>query len=1040
MDFFNALSQVSHNKEHFKQWEQEQHREVAQREKLAAVHKHTPEEIAQAKELGKNIIDVIDIMDNHSESVAENVETAISPLTGAVTTGVAVGGIALVNKFSTPKLLNKKREIIKTAKKSEEYINLKQRVSEYCKNKKSPITNILNKNETSKIKDFELKKDLSVLQQKINGKTKKINYKIYGNQGLVLLATLGAFIATTIWGAKIQTDSSKIARYQARKELNDPKEFVNYTPEQIEAAQKELNAHPELIKQDKKSGLKQGFFKSIHGILRDRRAYLKDKDLRNSNPQKITRPLTKAEIDQAERDKDVIQRTVRIINNEAEKNSENMEVAANVIIGATPVLGAAVGGVTGWILNKLKVFDKFIDKTLDKECLEDTKKLYEEFKKTKKTGLAYHREWAQLFGQIMSDEKDIAENLSGKTKKGFNLKKILAGVLTNKKGKTWGLGLIGGILTSFAGLIIGLKLQKSAARAGRYNAKRELESNPENFIGYTPEEYDEVKDVKNTNKKPNTIKEYLLFIPRVLKQYHNYNKYKKTEYKEKQALREILKKQEVTNEQLRDAKNLQRKLFNTFEKVDDNSQVYSESMEAATEIAQPFIWYAAPILALTPLIVFGIQCARGKITRPKALEKITTILGKNSKIMQKKWFKKYLKSVESNVSTVVNNVNTNHKVYTKDGIKTLSIKPVGDLLHGTDFKNDSIVNLINKINENSKGSIEKFKTLSNEEQIEYLGKIQHDIEKVADTIASIKPMIPMQIPVQIDTKAFSEIMRKFRQGGVYKNAANEIEEITIDNKLRNDIIDLITNPQNIKDEGRKKEALKALKMMVGDEKANFLELFSLSTNKIMNSTKTGYETLMQELKKFSQHPNSKISSKTNRLIEFINEINSIKIKDITKLINKKKFLSEDMFKDLKASLEKMSENDFDEFATRLGMPEMTRETAMKVIPKIEQIFKNLPKEELDNIKSKLFEELNKNPDEVLNLIMTGKIKNIFVTPGIKKAVTAAGIAWPTFIFVMTYIMEAWFADMQLKAGRLGVMKAMESLNDPAYYANIEPEQ
>ena len=33
-----------------------------------------------------------------------------------------------------------------------------------------------------------------------------------------------------------------------------------------------------------------------------------------------------------------------------------------------------------------------------------------------------------------------------------------------------------------------------------------------------------------------------------------------------------------------DAKNLQRKLFNTFEKVDDKSQEYSESMEVANEI------------------------------------------------------------------------------------------------------------------------------------------------------------------------------------------------------------------------------------------------------------------------------------------------------------------------------------------------------------------------------------------------------------------------------------------------------------------------
>lgn len=52
-----------------------------------------------------------------------------------------------------------------------------------------------------------------------------------------------------------------------------------------------------------------------------------------------------------------------------------------------------------------------------------------------------------------------------------------------------------------------------------------------------------------------------------MKQYWAYNKYKKTEYKEKQALKDLLKKQDITPEQLREAKNLQRKLFNTFEKL-----------------------------------------------------------------------------------------------------------------------------------------------------------------------------------------------------------------------------------------------------------------------------------------------------------------------------------------------------------------------------------------------------------------------------------------------------------------------------------------
>ena len=38
---------------------------------------------------------------------------------------------------------------------------------------------------------------------------------------------------------------------EARKVLEDPKEFVTYTPEQIKNAKNELAEHPELIKKEK---------------------------------------------------------------------------------------------------------------------------------------------------------------------------------------------------------------------------------------------------------------------------------------------------------------------------------------------------------------------------------------------------------------------------------------------------------------------------------------------------------------------------------------------------------------------------------------------------------------------------------------------------------------------------------------------------------------------------------------------------------------------------------------------------------------------
>lgn len=122
------------------------------------------------------------------------------------------------------------------------------------------------------------------------------------------------------------------------------------------------------------------------------------------------------------------------------------------------------------------------------------------------------------------------------------------------------------------------------------------------------------------------------------------------------------------------------------------------------------------------------------------------------------------------------------------------------------------------------------------------------------------------------------------------------------------------------------------------------------------------------------------------------------------------------------------------------MPSMTKDMMLKMIPKVQKVFDNLPKEELDRITSKLVEEFNKRPDEMIKLMTSGKLSSIFITPQLRTALAAAGISWAAFTIGITYLAEAIMADMQLKAGRLGVMKAMESLEDPAYYADIEPKK
>lgn len=1087
MDFFNSLSQVAKNRNNFKKWEDNQRHENAQREELAKRRNYTPEQLQQAKEFGSTIIDVVDVMDNHSESVAENVETAVDPLSSIATMLAFFGGNYLVfqgfSKKQADAMSNFRNSIID----SDEYAKLEKKVNQYhSKNSKGEgyyRYSILNKKELKLIKDPDLRKELSILQTKYNNGSKKYIMNMIKAHGLMALASIGVFIASTMYEAKLQTDSSKIARYQARKELDDPKAFVTYTPEQIAKAKKELEEHPELIKKEKKSKLKTGMFSSIYNIIKDKKAYSQDKAARTDDSQKVNRQLTKEELIQAEKDKEVIQRTVRIINNEAEKNSENMEAAANVIMTATPILGATLGAATGWVLNKMNTFGKFIQKTVDKEGTEETKQLYNELKASKKTGWAYFRQWGEFADSLMNSKAYEEARKLGKTanKKGTAdgfLSKLFAAGFAHKTGQKWGLGFIGGMVTSFAGMIIGLKLQKSAARAGRFTAKRELEKNPENFIGYSQDDYNEVKNIKNTKKKENIIKEYALFIPRVLKQYYDYNKYKKHEFKEKQALREILKKEDVTPEQMRDAKNLQRKLFNTFEKVDDNSQIYSESMEAATEIAQPFVTYGGMLLAVSPVIYTGVQVARGKITTAKLLDKIVSKLSSSSNIMKKNWFKKYLGHVEQNVSNVVNNIDTKVDI---DG-KKIDFKPLGAILKDIDLKKDPAIDVITKAIKNSFNGIENITKMSNEEQMTNLSILENKIKAIYEKAGNI------------DTRRITNLFNTLKYGCKTKDGWVDMTP-----KLRADIINAFANPEKVNPENFDK-LYAVLSKLIGEEEAGTVLLLGPKANQLKNIAKDGIKGLQEQLNTLKASIMER-ASQTNNVVplnkntitllkkilgeeEFnacfkgsINNINDflnppkgiVKAGETSKLVAvfpdevlnaidaSYKKLRKATFSDLrkllpdsivnpsaglnsfKAKIEKMSEAEFEDFVTfKIKIPSMKKEMLLEMIPKIEKIINNLPKSELEKIQAKMLEEFNKNPDAFMKLIETGKIKSIFMTPQLEKALTVAGISWTVFSFAMAYVIQAWLANMQLKAGRLGVMKAMESLDDPAYYANIEP--
>ena len=72
MGFFSAIGQVVSNQKNFRQWEKDDSDKQKQREELFRKKNLDQAELQQAANKGKVIMDVIDIMDTHSEEVAEN--------------------------------------------------------------------------------------------------------------------------------------------------------------------------------------------------------------------------------------------------------------------------------------------------------------------------------------------------------------------------------------------------------------------------------------------------------------------------------------------------------------------------------------------------------------------------------------------------------------------------------------------------------------------------------------------------------------------------------------------------------------------------------------------------------------------------------------------------------------------------------------------------------------------------------------------------------------------------------------------------------
>lgn len=126
-------------------------------------------------------------------------------------------------------------------------------------------------------------------------------------------------------------------------------------------------------------------------------------------------------------------------------------------------------------------------------------------------------------------------------------------------------------------------IQKLSSKIARYKVIEEMKQNPVNFVYYSEEEINSVDESK-INVKKEEKDNIFKFIPKIIKEYKEYKRYVKENDEKDKKYNKALKQIEISKEQEKEAAKFQRNTFLTFNKIDDNSQKYSESIEARWEM------------------------------------------------------------------------------------------------------------------------------------------------------------------------------------------------------------------------------------------------------------------------------------------------------------------------------------------------------------------------------------------------------------------------------------------------------------------------
>lgn len=191
----------------------------------------------------------------------------------------------------------------------------------------------------------------------------------------------------------------------------------------------------------------------------------------------------------------------------------------------------------------------------------------------------------------------------------FNLllSKALKAMKIKSEGKITAIAQIVAAIIPVILSIASAQIQKQASRVGRFKIKQDLLNNPSKLVYVADENLADLKDVNVIQDRKEGL---FKFLAHAWENNKEYNNYQKTTAKQEEKFYKAIETLELTPEQMKDAQTLQRNTFKTFNKVDEKSQKYSESIEAlgqAITLPISLIFTAVGLIIGTKYLTKGVK-------------------------------------------------------------------------------------------------------------------------------------------------------------------------------------------------------------------------------------------------------------------------------------------------------------------------------------------------------------------------------------------------------------------------------------------------